>query len=158
MHNEMTILAIVFLANNIFHLHHLTIWSLLIRWIHATLPSSPKRTSVCHTKRPVGDSYTYTNPVQKNEKWKMESNRIKCNIKHWNGFQKLRFFFLLLVMSVALDLGALIHNFQPEPKRRVRILEKVSLRRCKTERSLLFNSICVKEHLLPNPKCKHPKN
>ena len=60
------------------------------------------------------------------------------------------FFFLLLIMSVAIDLGALIHNFSPELKREVRDLEKVSIRRCKAECALLFNSICVKEHLLPN--------
>ena len=59
-------------------------------------------------------------------------------------------FFLLLIMSVAIDLGALIHNFSPELKREVRDLEKVSIRRCKRECALLFNSICVKEHLLPN--------
>ena len=59
-------------------------------------------------------------------------------------------FFLILIMSVAIDLGTLIHNLPPERKREVRDLEKVSIRRCKTECSLLFNSICVKEHLLPN--------
>ena len=56
-------------------------------------------------------------------------------------------FFLILIMSVAIDLGTLIHNLPPERKREVRDLEKVSIRRCKTECSLLFNSICVKEKI-----------
>ena len=56
-------------------------------------------------------------------------------------------FFFLLIISVAIDLGALIHNFSPELKREVRDLEKVSIRRCKAERAVLFNSICVKELL-----------
>ena len=60
------------------------------------------------------------------------------------------FFLILTLMSVAIDLGTLIHNLPPEQKREVRDLEKVSIRRCKTECSLLFNSICVREHLLPN--------
>ena len=65
--------------------------------------------------------------------------------------RKIEFsFLLLLIMSVAIDLGALIHNLSPELKREVRDLEKVSMRRCKTECSMLFNSICVKECLLPN--------
>ena len=60
------------------------------------------------------------------------------------------FLIIIFIMSVAIDLGTLIHNLPPEQKREVRDLEKVSIRRCKTECSLLFNSICVREHLLPN--------
>ena len=50
------------------------------------------------------------------------------------------FLILILIMSVAIDLGTLIHNLPPEQKREVRDLEKVSIRRCKTECSLLFNT------------------
>ena len=58
---------------------------------------------------------------------------------------------LLLTMSVVESLGSLIHPPLPsEQRKEVRDLEKVTLRRCKTECSLLFNSTCVNEKLVPN--------
>ena len=42
--------------------------------------------------------------------------------------------------------GSLIHNFSPELKREVHDLGKVSIRRCKAECALLFNSIYIKEY------------
>ena len=70
--------------------------------------------------------------------------------KSYSKRRKQTLLFSLLIMSVAIDLGSLIHNLPSELKKEVRDLEKVSIRRCKTDCSLLFNSICVKEHLLPN--------
>lgn len=57
---------------------------------------------------------------------------------------------LLLTMSVVQSLGSLIHPLPSEQRKEVRDLEKVTLRRCKTECSLLFNSTCVNEKLVPN--------
>ena len=57
---------------------------------------------------------------------------------------------LLLTMSVVSNLGSLVHPLPPELRKQVRDLEKVSVRRCKAECSLLFNSVCAKENLLPN--------
>ena len=57
---------------------------------------------------------------------------------------------LLLTMSVVSNLGSLVHPLPPELRKQVRDLEKVSFRRCKAECSLLFNSVCAKENLLPN--------
>ena len=56
---------------------------------------------------------------------------------------------LLFTMSVVSNLGSLIHPLPPELRKQVRDLEKVSFRRCKSDCSLLFNSVCVKENLLP---------
>ena len=70
--------------------------------------------------------------------------------KSYSKRRKQTLLFSLLIMSVAIDLGSLIHNLPSELKKEVRDLEKVSIRRCKTDCSLLFNSICVKENLLPN--------
>ena len=53
-------------------------------------------------------------------------------------------------MSVVTDLGSLLHTLSPELKNEVRKLEKVSLKLCKTECRELFNSVCVRENLLPN--------
>jgi len=47
-------------------------------------------------------------------------------------------------------LGSLIHPLPPEQKKAIRDLEKVSMKLCKSECSVLFNSLCVKEKLLPN--------
>ena len=57
---------------------------------------------------------------------------------------------LLFTMSVVSNLGSLIHPLPPELRKQVRDLEKVSIRQCKSDCSLLFNSVCVKENLLPN--------
>ena len=57
---------------------------------------------------------------------------------------------LLFTMSVVSNLGSLIHPLPPEVRKQVRDLEKVSIRQCKSDCSLLFNSVCVKENLLPN--------
>ena len=64
--------------------------------------------------------------------------------------RKPTLFFLLLAMSLVTNLGSLIHPLPRELRKEVRDLEKVSFRRCKSECSLLFNSVCVKENLLPN--------
>ena len=77
--------------------------------------------------------------------------------KSYSKRRKQTLLFSLLIMSVAIDLGSLIHNLPSELKKEVRDLEKVSIRRCKTDCSLLFNSICVKEHLLPNYSKFHTK-
>ena len=55
-----------------------------------------------------------------------------------------------LDMSVVTDLGSLLHTLSPELKNEVRKLEKVSLKLCKSECRELFNSVCVRENLLPN--------
>ena len=67
-------------------------------------------------------------------------------------YAKRRYFslLLLLTMSVVQSLGSLIHPLPSEQRKEVRDLEKVTLRRCKTECSLLFNSTCVNEKLVPN--------
>ena len=52
--------------------------------------------------------------------------------------------------SVVTDLGALLHTLPPELKSEVRKLEKVSSKLCKSECRVLFNSLCVRENLLPN--------
>ena len=57
---------------------------------------------------------------------------------------------LLLTMSVVVSLGSLIHSLPSEIKKEVRDLEKVSFRRCKSDCSVIFNTVCVKENLLPN--------
>ena len=57
---------------------------------------------------------------------------------------------LSFIPSMATDLGSLIHTLPPEQRKEVRDLEKVFVRRCKNECSLLFNSTCIKENLLPN--------
>ena len=52
-------------------------------------------------------------------------------------------------------LGPWIPNWDPCSTRNVRSLEKVSQRLCKTKCSLLFNSFCVNESLLPNYTIMH---
>ena len=56
----------------------------------------------------------------------------------------------LFFASMDLKLGPLLHPLTPELRREVRALEKVAQRLCKTECSLLFNSVSVNESLLPN--------
>ena len=48
------------------------------------------------------------------------------------------------------QLGILAIPLPPELKREVLALEKVSQRLCKIECSLLYNSVCMDESLLPN--------
>ena len=55
----------------------------------------------------------------------------------------------LFIMSVAIDLGSLIHNLPSELKKEVRDLEKVSLRRCKNDCSLLLSLIHISEPTRP---------
>ena len=82
------------------------------------------------------------NQVQNEKSLKM---KIRCS-KRRNPALLL----LLFIMSVVSNLGSLVHPLQPELRKQVRDLEKVSLRRCKSDCNLLFNSVCVKENLLPN--------
>ena len=51
-------------------------------------------------------------------------------------------------MSVV-SLGSLIFNLPPERRKSVRELEKVSVKLIKERCSLLFNSTCLKEDILP---------
>ena len=51
-------------------------------------------------------------------------------------------------MSVV-SLGSLIFNLAPERRKSVRELEKVSIKLIKQKCSLLFNSTCLKEDILP---------
>ena len=66
--------------------------------------------------------------------------------KRWNKFPLFSF---SIIMSMV-TLGSLIHPLPPEQKKAIRDLEKVSMKLCKSECSVLFNSLCVKEKLLPN--------
>ena len=52
--------------------------------------------------------------------------------------------------SMVSDLGFLLHPLPSEQKSVVRKLEKVSLKLVKSECRVLFNSVCVRENLLPN--------
>ena len=52
--------------------------------------------------------------------------------------------------SMVTDLGSLLHTLPSEQKNEVRKLEKVSLKLVKSECRELFNSVCVRENLLPN--------
>ena len=63
--------------------------------------------------------------------------------KSYSKRRKQTLLFSLLIMSVAIDLGSLIHNLPSELKKEVRDLEKVSIRRCKTDCSLLINYIHI---------------
>ena len=65
--------------------------------------------------------------------------------KRWNKFPLFSFSIMSMV-----TLGSLIHPLPPEQKKAIRDLEKVSMKLCKSECSVLFNSLCVKEKLLPN--------
>ena len=57
--------------------------------------------------------------------------------------------YMLFLMSVV-TLGSLIHQLPEERRREVRDFEKVSRKIAKTRCSLLFNSTCLKENILPN--------
>ena len=50
---------------------------------------------------------------------------------------------------MAVSLGSLIFNLPPERRKSVRELEKVSVKLIKQKCSLLFNSTCLKEDVLP---------
>ena len=50
---------------------------------------------------------------------------------------------------MAVSLGSLIFNLPPERRKSVRELEKVSVKLIKQKCSLLFNSTCLKEDILP---------
>ena len=63
----------------------------------------------------------------------------------WETFSRARIF----LFSTWVEGGAGI-PLPSELKRELRALDKVSQRLCKTECSLLFNSVCVNESLLPN--------
>ena len=54
------------------------------------------------------------------------------------------------MLSMVTDLGSLLHTLPSELKNEVRKLEKVSLKLVKSECRELFNSVCVRENLLPN--------
>ena len=56
---------------------------------------------------------------------------------------------IVFLMSVVTSLGSLIHNLPQTQRREVRDLEKVSIKICKQKCSLLFNSTCLNENLLP---------
>ena len=58
-------------------------------------------------------------------------------------------FYPWLAMSVV-TLGTLIFNLPVERRRSVRDLEKTSIKIIKTKCSLLFNSTCLKNDILPN--------
>ena len=51
--------------------------------------------------------------------------------------------------AMSVNLGSLIFNLQPECRKSVRDLEKVSVKLIKQKCSLLFNSTCLKEDILP---------
>ena len=50
---------------------------------------------------------------------------------------------------MAVSLGSLIFNLPPERRKSVRELKKVSVKLIKQKCSLLFNSTCLKEDILP---------
>ena len=66
--------------------------------------------------------------------------------KRWNTLV----FYASLLGSMAQCLGTLIYSLPAEQKKEVRELEKVSLKLAKSECSLLFNSVCLSENILPN--------
>ena len=50
---------------------------------------------------------------------------------------------------MSVNLGSLIFDLPPERRKSVRALEKVSTKLIKQKCSLLFNSVCLKEDILP---------
>ena len=56
---------------------------------------------------------------------------------------------LWIWFAMSVNLGSLIFNLQPECRKSVRDLEKVSVKLIKQKCSLLFNSTCLKEDILP---------
>ena len=58
-------------------------------------------------------------------------------------------FYVWFTMSVV-TLGTLLFNLPVERRKSVRDLEKISTKIIKTKCSLLFNSTCLKNDILPN--------